>query len=167
MVFRAHHPGWAFAPDSGEGAARHGGRFNAPGTPALYTALRVETAWLEAQQGFSFKAQPMTVVAYAVDCADIADLTTPAGRAAHDAPLELLGCAWADLADRRQEPPSWALQRRLAAAGCAGAVVPSFAYRATEADRNAVFWRWTRETPHQVRPIDDFFRLPRDRTSWR
>jgi RES domain-containing protein len=35
--------------------ARHGGRFNPLGTPALYTALRPETAWLEAQQGFAFK----------------------------------------------------------------------------------------------------------------
>ena len=56
-VYRAHHPRWAFDPVSGEGARRHGGRFNRPGTPALYTALRMETAWLEAQQGFAFKAQ--------------------------------------------------------------------------------------------------------------
>jgi RES domain-containing protein len=33
----------------------------------------METAWLEAQQGFAFKAQPLTICAYDVDCADIAD----------------------------------------------------------------------------------------------
>ena len=76
IVYRAHHPRWAYAPESGEGASRHGGRFNRPGTPALYTALRPETAWLEAQQGFAFKAQPMTMCAYDVDCADILDLTS-------------------------------------------------------------------------------------------
>lgn len=68
LVYRAHHPRWAFAADSGEGAARHGGRFNSPGRPAPCTSLRLQTAWLEAQQAFPFKAQPMTVCAYAVDC---------------------------------------------------------------------------------------------------
>lgn len=45
------------------------------GVPALYTSLRLETAWLEAQQGLPFKAQPMTLCDYGVDCEDIADLT--------------------------------------------------------------------------------------------
>jgi RES domain-containing protein len=166
-VYRAHHPGWAYAPDSGDGARRHGGRFNPRGVPALYTALRLQTAWLEAQQAFPFKAQPMTLVAYEVACADIADLTDPEARRALGAAPEVLGCAWEDLADRGREPPSWALARRLAAAGCAGILVPSFAAGAGPADVNAVFWRWGRDPPHQVRPVDDFDRLPRDRLSWR
>ena len=76
-VWRAHNPRWSFAPESGDGAALHGGRFNRIGSPALYTSLRFETAWLEAQQGFAFKVQPLTLCAYAVDCADLADLTDP------------------------------------------------------------------------------------------
>jgi len=60
LVYRAHHPGWAWAPDSGEGARLLGGRFNRPGVAALYTSQRPETAWLEAQAGFAFEAQPMT-----------------------------------------------------------------------------------------------------------
>lgn len=68
LVYRAHNPRWAFGPDSGQGAAQTGGRFNRPGTPTLYTSLRFETAWLEAQQAFPFKAQPMTLCAYDVDC---------------------------------------------------------------------------------------------------
>ncbi|MGB0496480.1 MAG: RES family NAD+ phosphorylase, partial [Kangiellaceae bacterium] len=39
IVFRAHNPKWAYQPDSGEGAARLGGRFNPKGTPAFYTSL--------------------------------------------------------------------------------------------------------------------------------
>lgn len=77
LVYRAHHPRWAFAPDSGVGAAIDGGRFNSIGMPVLYTSRRFETAWLEAQQAFPFKAQPMTLCAYEVDCADILDLTDP------------------------------------------------------------------------------------------
>lgn len=61
LVYRAHNPRWAFAPNSGEGAALTGGRFNPPGVLALYTSLRFEIAWLEAQQAFPFKAQPMTM----------------------------------------------------------------------------------------------------------
>jgi RES domain-containing protein len=135
--------------------------------PALYTSLRPETAWLEAQQGFSFKAQPMTLVAYAVDCADIADLTAPEGRAAHDAPLDALNGPWRTLAEGRGTPPSWLLHQRLVAAGCAGLIVPSFAARARPEDVNAVFWRWGRTPPHQVRVVDEFARLPRDQSSWR
>ena len=74
-VWRAHNPRWSFAPESGDGAALHGGRFNRIGSRALYTSRRFETAWLEAQQGFAFKAQPLTLCAYEVDCEDLADLS--------------------------------------------------------------------------------------------
>jgi RES domain-containing protein len=74
VVFRAHHPRWAFDPVSSEGAKLYGGRFNAIGTPALYTAMSPEGAWAEAQQGFAFKAQPLTLCAYRVDCADVAQM---------------------------------------------------------------------------------------------
>jgi RES domain-containing protein len=167
LVYRAHHPRWAFAPDSGEGAARFGGRFNPTGVPTLYTSLRLETAWLEAQQAFPFKAQPMTICAYAVDCAGILDLTdaavlTEAGATAAD-----LACAWEDIADRGDGPPSWLLAERLIAAGHAGILVPSFAAGAGPEDRNLVFWRWAADLPHRVRVVDDHARLPRDDRSWR
>lgn len=167
LVYRAHNPKWAFAPDSGEGAAVTGGRFNPPGTPALYTSLRFETAWLEAQQAFPFKAQPMTLCAYEVDCDDILDLTDAATLTAHAVAATPLACPWKDLATRGIEPPSWQIARRLIASGIAGAIVPSFAAGAVSADRNIVFWRWAKDPPHQVRVIDDEHRLPRDVSSWR
>lgn len=166
LVYRAHHPRWSFAPTSGAGAARHGGRFNPVGVPALYTARRMETAWLEAQQGFPFKAQPLTICAYEVDCTDIADLSDAGGcRALGVAPADL-ACAWEDVASRGAEPPSWRLARRLIGAGHAGIVVPSFAPGAGPADRNAVFWIWSDDLPHRLRVIDDAARLPRDDRSW-
>lgn len=127
----------------------------------------METAWLEAQQGFPFKAQPLTVVAYAVDCADMADLTDPATLAALEIAPADLACPWEDLASRRQDPPSWRLARRLMAAGIAGIIVPSFAPGALATDRNLVFWHWSEAPPHQVRVIDDQQRLPRNDLSWR
>lgn len=165
FVYRAHNPRWAFAPDSGLGAASTGGRFNPIGMPALYTSRRFETAWLEAQQGFPFKAQPMTLCAYEVDCEDILDLTDPGTLAAHAITPGDLACPWKDLATRGTKPPTWLLAERLITTGTAGVIVPSFAARAGATDINVVFW--APHPPHQVRMIDDDRRLPKDDRSSR
>jgi RES domain-containing protein len=135
--------------------------------PALYTSLRMETAWLEAQQGLAFKAQPMTMCAYRVACDDILDLRDPATLAAWHISQADLSCAWEDLANRKQKVPSWDVTRRLLADGVAGIIAPSFAHRAGQTDANAVFWTWANVQPHQVAIIDDFNRLPQDDRSWR
>ena len=49
LVYRAHNPEWSWTPLSGEGARRHGGRFNRRGVPALYTSLSPLAAIREAQ----------------------------------------------------------------------------------------------------------------------
>lgn len=167
FVYRAHNPRRAFAPESGAGAATEGGRFNPVGMPALYTSLRFETAWLEAQQAFPFKAQPMTLCAYEVDCEDVLDLTDAATRLAYGIARADLGCPWKDLATRGIRPPSWSLTERLAEAGIAGIMVPSFARGAVVEDVNVVFWDWAADPPRRVRVIDDDRRLPRDARSWR
>ena len=166
-VYRAHHPRWSFAPESGEGAARFGGRFNRIGLAALYTSLRHETAWLEAQQGFAFKPQPLTLCGYAVDCTDIVDLTDAAAVAAVGIDVGDLACAWEDEVARGRSPPTWRLADRLIAAGTAGIIAPSFAPGATPWDRNLVFWHWDAGPPHEVRVVDDEGRLPKDDGSWR
>jgi RES domain-containing protein len=165
LVYRAHHPGWAFDPESGEGARMHGGRFNKPGTACLYTSLRLETAWLEAQQGFAFKAQPMTLCSYRFDCCDIIDLTTDEGLAAAMITRTELACAWEMLTADRKPVPTWQLADRLIEAGCAGIIVPSFAARAGERDINLVLWHWARDKPHMVIVVDEDNRLPKDRSS--
>jgi RES domain-containing protein len=156
-VYRAHHPMWAFDPVSGEGARARGGRFNRIGVAALYTSMSPETAWLEAQQGFPFKAQPMTLCAYDGDCANILDLTTDAE----------LGSAWENLATTGKPVPTWLLADRLIVEGCAGIIVPSFAARATARDVNMVFWKWAAAPPHKVVVIDDERRLPINQDSWK
>ena len=86
QVYRAHNPRWSFAPTSGDGAARHGGRFNPIGMPALYTSATLEGAWREAQQGFPFKAQPLLICVYEVDCEDVPT-----------SPMVLRAPAWASI----------------------------------------------------------------------
>jgi RES domain-containing protein len=139
LVYRAHHPAWAFDPESGEGARIYGGRFNRAGTACFYAALSLNTVWLEAQQGFAFKAQPLTICSYRAQLDHILDLT-----------------------DREARE----LAAHLIAAGCVGIIVPSFASRSQTDDRNLVLWQWSREPPNQLAVIDDDARLPRDQKSW-
>lgn len=166
QVYRAHHPRWSFAPVSGDGAAQHGGRFNPPGMPALYTSLRMETAWREAQQAFPFKAQPMTVCMYDVDCSKVADLTAPATCSDLGIDAAALGCGWEDIVDRGQIPPTWTIARRLVGSGFRAIIVPSFAANAPDTDRNVVFWAWSPGPPCSVNVVDDARHLPRNDLSW-
>jgi len=145
----------------------HGGRFNRKGIEALYTSRRLETAWLEAQQSFPFKAQPMTLCTYQVDCEAVVDLTSPIERARLDVTEAEMACPWEDIFAKGGEPPSWAMSRRLIGDGIAGAIVPSYASGAAASDVNVVFWRWSDSLPHQVMVVDDFERLPKDDASWR
>jgi len=160
-VYRAHNPKWAWEPESGEGARRYGGRFNPAGLPALYTSMDHKTAWLEAQQAFVFKPQPLTLCAYDVDCEDIVDLTRPPVLKELGLGHEDLACPWEDQVDRSLTPPSHSLARRLISHGVAGMIVPCFAPGADAAARNLVFWDWHRRRPHCVRVIDDEGRLQR------
>ena len=167
VVYRGHNPRWSFDPESGQGAKRHGGRFNRVGLACLYTSVSPETAWLEAQQAFPFKAQPLTLCAYEVHCAKVLDLCNPTVRESVGITLCDMACAWEDLASLGQEPPSWRIADRLIALGTAAIVTPSFASHAGNNDRNVVFWRWRRRKPYLLRVIEDHRRLPKNDRSWR
>jgi RES domain-containing protein len=168
LCYRGHDPKWAFAPTSGEGAKRAGGRFNPVGVPALYLALTIEGTVLEQGHGLAARIAPLTICSYEVDVDGVVDLRTDALRKSTGTSLADLGCAWAwDVASRR-EPASWRLAKRLIAAGASGIVVPSFA---READplrhHNLVLWTWGPTLPHRVEVIDPSGRLPKNSESWR
>lgn len=165
-VFRAHHPMWSYDPLSGNGAKKHGGRFNPPGCTALYLSLDPTTAWMEAQQGFPFKPQPMTLVAYEIDCAKIADLNDEKLLVNLGSSPQELSCAWEDLALQHQVPPTWRLAEQLRALEVSGIQVRSFASGCTAKNQNLVLWDWSDAEPNAVRVIDDFGRLPKTPDSW-
>lgn len=162
LVYRAHHPMWAFTPLSGEGAKKFGGRFNRPGVAALYMSLDLTTAWMEAQQGFPFKPQPMTMAAYRVENANVVDLLDPRAQACLGYHAADLACAWEDIAAQRGNPPTWQLADRLQAEGFAGILVPSYAPGSLPSSRNLVLWQWS----GAVQVIDDHARLPKSQASW-
>ncbi len=166
-VYRAHNPRWSFAPDSGAGAEKHGGRFNRPGRPALYTSSSYELAITEAHQGLPFKLQPLTIVSYAVDHDSVLDLSSASARAAAGVAFNDLACAWELIAFDGDTPPSWALADGLIEDGVGAIIVPSFAQGADACSVNIVFWDWQANPPRQVAVNDDENRLPKDGGSWR
>ena len=111
---------WSYDPISGNGAKQHGGRFNPRGLSALYLSLDPTTAWMEAQQGFPFKPQPMTLVAYEINCVRIADLNDPTLLTNLGSSSQDLACAWEDMASQQQQPPTWRLVEQLRALNVAG-----------------------------------------------
>lgn len=163
VVYRAHDPRWSFLPDSGDGAKSTGGRFNEKGTKALYTSLSLKTAWLEAQQGFAKKAQPMTICAYDVHMENMIDLREPKTLKALNLTLEKLSAPWLGL----KYPPTQLLSRQLIDKNVSGILTPSFVNGANQNEAiNAVFWRWNNTPPYQVLTIDDSNRLPKNSKSW-
>ena len=167
IVYRAHHPMWAFDPLSGEGAKKYGGRFNCPESLALYTSLDLTTAWMEAQQSFPFKAQPMTIITYDVDCAKIVDLNDSSTLSLLGFSSTELACAWEDLASQKLQPPTWKLVKQLQLLGVSGIKCRSFAPGCTEKNQNLVLWQWSDTPPSSIQIIDDFKRLPKSKASWK
>jgi RES domain-containing protein len=134
--------------------------------PALYLALSIDTAIKEANRGFAFKINPSVLCSYDVDCEDVADLRTDAGRSDHRVDLAELSGAWlSDVLDGK-DPSSWRMARRLVSGGYAGILVPSIAPGATSVDQNLVLWNWAGSPPHQVNVFDPSGRLPQNQLSW-
>lgn len=166
IVYRAHHPMWSYDPLSGNGAKQHGGRFNCPGCAALYLSLDPTTAWMEAQQGFPFKPQPMTLVAYEINCAKIADLNDVQLLKSMGSSVQELACAWEDLSTQNLLPPTWRLAQQLINLDVSGILVRSFAPGCTAKNQNLILWNWVESESSNIRAIDDFGRLPRTPESW-
>jgi RES domain-containing protein len=170
-VYRAHNPEWAWSPLSGEGARRHGGRFNRRGVPALYTSLSPLTALLEASP-LGRPMQPLTLCAYVVDAEPVFDARDRSILAAHGASAADVECPnWNREMLAGRVPASQKLADRLQAAGFVAMLAPSFARGAGRGDGsgddNLVFWQWGDDLPSRVRVIDDDRRLPSNPTSWR
>ena len=159
LVYRAHNPQWSWTPLSGEGARRHGGRFNRRGLPALYTSLTPLVAIREAQP-LGRPMQPLTLCAYEVDAVPIFDAIDEERRRALSVLDSYLDCpAWEAEMLAGGIPASQALADRLIAARYVGMRVRSFAAGAGADDFNLVMWKWGPERPARVVLIDDEGRL--------
>lgn len=158
-LFRAHNPRWAWQPLSGEGAARAGGRFNRPGTPALYLSLDEATSAAEYRQDNDL-TEPYLLVAYLADLPDLVDLRLLDDR--WDALWHDWHCDWRQMFVDGIEPPSWALADSVRAAGHVGIVYPSVA---RPPGLNVVLYT-DLLNPEWLLPHDPNGVLPRDASSW-
>lgn len=145
-VYRALNPIYARDPLSGMGARRFGGRFNAKGRPALYTALSVMGAVAEANQiGRPF--EPVVLVSYSVDQRNIFDATDADHLAAYGIDAALLAADdWRLQMMRDGASYGQNTAETLVTAGYSGMIVPSFARGTAPDTRNLVLWRWPRLT---------------------
>jgi RES domain-containing protein len=135
--WRVLSPRWAHAPLSGGGAARHGGRWNRPGNPALYLSQEIETAFAEYQQELGVR--PGTFAAFEVAGATVVDLNDSGALAALDIDPSDLSCPWKQIAlVERRDPPTWLICDRLRSE-VDGLRVPSVQYAGGS---NLVLWRW-------------------------
>jgi RES domain-containing protein len=158
LLYRALTPRWQRQPLSGEGARRHGGRFNPRGMPALYTSLDPIGAIREAQQAGPL--QPVTLVAYRAELDPVLDGTDPVQLAAYDTTrADLAQDGWRERARGRGGAPTQRLGERLAADGYVALLVPSYAPAAAPGDRNLVVFRWSAAAPTRLEVIDDEGRL--------
>jgi RES domain-containing protein len=165
-VFRAHNPEWAWAPNSGEGARRYGGRFNAVGVAALYTSLRELTAIREVSP-LGQPMQPLTLCQYEVDCNRIFNTQDRRAMATEELTYDALRCPdWEREMLMGKVPSSHVVAAQLMTRGYRGMIVTSFAIGATNDDVNVVFWDWSDTPPNKVFVVDSHDRLPRDRSSW-
>lgn len=158
-LYRALNPVYAREPLSGRGAALYGGRFNAKGTPALYTALDPATALREANQAGHL--QPTILVSYRADLGPIFDTRDPKELEKRNVEARTLADpGWrAAMLDGRPVPTQ-DFARALVTDGFAGLLIRSFAKGSSETSLNIVLWRWTGDSC-ALEVIDDEDRLGR------
>lgn len=158
-LYRALNPVYARTPLSGRGAEHYGGRFNAKGTPALYTALDPATALREANQVGTL--QPTILVSYRADLGPIFNTRDPQALEQREMSVETLADPGWRMAMLDGHPmPTQDFARGLISDGFAGLLIQSFAKGATETNLNIVLWRWT-GNGCTLEVIDDEDRLKR------
>jgi RES domain-containing protein len=160
-LWRAYVPRWAYAPLSGEGAGRFGGRWNPPGEPTIYAARELSTAWAEYNQGFV--QHPATIVRLEVSGARLADLTDLATLAALQVSAEIHQCEWRAALDEGRQPPTYALRERLLAEHVHGVLYPSVI---SAGGTCVALWRWGGMNEPSLKVIDPEGRLPKTPASW-
>ena len=158
-LYRALNPVYAREPLSGRGAELFGGRFNAKGTPALYTAVDPAGALREVNQVGSL--QPTILVSYAANLGPIFDTRDETVLEQYSTSERAIADpGWRSKMLGDQSVPTQDFARSLIADGFAGLLVRSYAKGASLTDFNIVLWRWSGHDC-TLKVVDDEDRLSR------
>ena len=161
VAYRVHAPKWAFAPASGAGAGKHGGRANRPGVNALYLSLELETALAEYRQTDAL-LPPALMVSYALSIAGVVDFRGGFSDA-WDPLWQDFYCDWRRLHFYEGiEPPSWILGDAVLAGGAKGILFKSVVTGGT----NLVLYNDALTGADSITVHDPHGALPKNQDSW-
>lgn len=161
QLWRAFVPKWAFAPLSGEGASRFGGRWNPVGAPTIYAARELSTAWAEYNQGFV--QHPALIAQLELRNAALADLTDDDVLADFGCPADIHQCEWRMHLDAGEVPETHRLRLALIDLGYDGLIYPSFM---SPGGSCVALWRWNTPGAPLLDVVDPDGRLPKTPASW-
>ena len=162
-AYRVFVPRWAYAPTSGEGAAKHGGRVNRPGLEALYLSLDPETAVKEYQQ-VSTLLPPGTLVSYLLTVYPVIDFRSGYDPAEWSNIWEDFFCNWREMwFHQRIEPPSWTIGDEVVADGFKGILFHS---RFSTNGTNLVIYPTLFDENDSIAVHDPKNALPKNQDSW-
>jgi RES domain-containing protein len=161
IAYRIHDPKWAFAPTSGAGAGKHGGRVNRPGVNALYLSLKLETALAEYRQTDTL-LEPALMVSYRLRVGPLVDFRD-GFRDGWDKLWQDFYCDWRRMIFNEDcEPLSWAIGDQVLAAGAKGILFRSIITSGT----NLVLFNDALAIDDELTAHDPRHALPRNQDSW-